>query len=485
MKKKQSVSVNLFILGSILIIGLIFRLYKINTPLADLHSWRQADTASVARNFVEKKFDLFHPRYDDLSNIQSGIENPEGYRFVEFPIYNALMAVLKQAYPPLPIHIYGRLVSIFFSLLIIATIYLLVLKETGRLAAFFSSLTFAVFPFFVFFSRTVLPGTTALGFTFLSLLIFYLGLTKKSNFIKFIFITIAAISFALGLLVKPMVIFYSLAFLTLFYRKDKTRFFSDPLFYCFFIISFLPLVLWRIYISQFSAGVPVNHWLFYEVNSDGRLKNIFLRPSFFRWIFFKRINEMILGGYLTFFFILGVLKKQKKILLFSILLSAFIFLFTFQGGNVQHEYYQIIILPALAIYVGLGANHLLTIKKNYQPKFILILTTISIYLLSFYFSFYQVKNFYNYPHDLPKIANIINTLTAKNDKIITDTVGDTTLLYLAHRRGAPAPYKDFASLKKEGYRYFVTMKKDVIRGMKASKKYQLIFQNNKLAIFKL
>jgi len=485
MKKRRSLFVNLLLLGFILIIGLVFRLYKINTPLADLHSWRQADTAAVARNFVEKKINLLQPRYDDFSNIQSGLENPQGYRFVEFPLYNAVIALLKKAYPPIPIHIYGRLVTIFFSLIIISVIYWLVLKESGRLAAFFASFTFAVFPFFVFFSRTVLPGTTALGLTFLAILIFHLSLTRKKSLVKGIFILLAAILFASGLLVKPMVIFYSLVFLVLFYRKDRMKFLSDPYFYCFFGLSFLPLILWRLYISQFPAGVPVNQWLLYEVNTDGGLKTIFFRPSFFRWVFFERINQLIFGGYLTFFFILGILKKQGKFLLFSILISAFVFIFVFQGGNVQHEYYQLLILPALAIYVGLGTAHLLTTRKNYQPKIILIPTVIALYLLSFYFSFYQVRNFYHYSRDLPKIANVIQTFTNKNDKIITDTVGDTTLLYLAHRRGAPAPYKDFSSLKKEGYRYFITMKAEVIKGMKKSGKYQLIFQNNKFALFKL
>ena len=63
------------ILSIILIVAFTFRLYKINIPLADLHSWRQADTAAVSRNFVKNGIDLFHPIYDDLSNVQSGIDN--------------------------------------------------------------------------------------------------------------------------------------------------------------------------------------------------------------------------------------------------------------------------------------------------------------------------------------------------------------------------------------------------------------------------
>src|SRR3989338_9879858 len=105
---------DLIILLLILSVGLFFRLYKINTPLADLHSWRQADTAAVARNFARDGIDLLHPRYDDLSGREAGIENPEGYRMVEFPIYNAITALLYKSLPVFPIEIYARLTSIFF-----------------------------------------------------------------------------------------------------------------------------------------------------------------------------------------------------------------------------------------------------------------------------------------------------------------------------------------------------------------------------------
>src|SRR3989339_721453 len=115
--------VDFLILAFILIIAFFFRLYKINTPLADLHSWRQADTAAVARNFVTQGFDLLHPRYDDMSNVQSGLDNPQGYRMVEFPLYNAIFAWLFKLFPAIPLTQWGRLTSIFFSLITISVIY--------------------------------------------------------------------------------------------------------------------------------------------------------------------------------------------------------------------------------------------------------------------------------------------------------------------------------------------------------------------------
>src|SRR3989338_9963187 len=96
---------DILILTAILIVALVFRLYKINTPLADLHSWRQADTAAVSRNFVKDGINLLLPRYDDLSGREAGKENPNGYRMVEFPLYNAIPAVIYKAVPVLHIEI--------------------------------------------------------------------------------------------------------------------------------------------------------------------------------------------------------------------------------------------------------------------------------------------------------------------------------------------------------------------------------------------
>jgi hypothetical protein len=75
------------ILSLIFLLGFIVRLYRINAPLADWHSWRQTDTAAVTYRFKEEGVNLLQPQYFDISNIQSGEFNPKGYRMVEFPIF--------------------------------------------------------------------------------------------------------------------------------------------------------------------------------------------------------------------------------------------------------------------------------------------------------------------------------------------------------------------------------------------------------------
>jgi len=470
------------LLTFILIVSFLLRLYKINIPLADFHSWRQVDTAAVARNFVKDGFDLFHPKYDDLSNVQSGKDNPQGYRMVEFPIYNALFAYFYKTFPIFSLEVWGRLVSIFFSLIIIAIIYYLVLKEVNRLSAFFSAFIYAVFPFFVFFSRVVLPETTALGFIMPSIFFLYL-FSRKYSILDTLYYILSLLCSIIALLIKPTVIFYSIPLFYLFSIKLKKKTLKNPFFYLYFLISLIPLILWRLYIKNYPQGIPVSEWLLTSVNTASGLQKIFFRPAFFRWIFFERINNLILGGYLTVFFILGIISKQKRFFFFSLLLSSIFYLLIFQGGNVQHEYYQTLILPTLAIFTGIGINFLFE-KKSVIYHLLSIILALALFVLSWSFSFYQIKNYYSYSTNLVQMAKIINSLTDKEDKVVTDRQGDTTLLYLSERRGAPSIYKDPEELKKLGYKYLVTDNLEMIGRMETSFK-PVVFSNDKFSIFAL
>lgn len=485
MKKHNFRKIDLFLLILIFFVALLFRLYKIDTPLADLHSWRQADTAAVARNYARNGIDLLHPKYDDLSSIESGLENPKGYRMVEFPIYNAIVAFIFRYLPIMPIEIIGRLTTVFFSLLVISIIYYLLYKESGRISAIIASSVYAVFPFFVFFSRVVLPETTALAFGFLSILFLYFTLTKSSSRWKdHLYYVLSLLTFAVSILIKPPMIFFSVTLFLIFWQKFKFSFLRKISFYLYFFLSVIPFALWRIYILKYPAGIPSSDWLITSVNTYQGLKNIFFRPAFFRWIFFERINNIILGGYLTFLLILGIFKKQSQLILHSILFSSLLYLFSFQGGNTQHEYYQTLILPALAIFVGLGTEFLYNLRKNLIPTFFAVLLIFVVFAFSFFFSFYRVRDYYNTPDDLTQIAKIVNTLTTPQEKIVTDTTGDTTLLYLMDRKGAPSLYKDPKVLGTLGYDYMVIFNQNYIKDLKKDG-FVADFQNDKFTLFKL
>ncbi|MFH0773313.1 MAG: glycosyltransferase family 39 protein [bacterium] len=484
MNKPQFHKKDFIILGLILAVACIVRMYKIDAPLADFHSWRQADTAAVARNLERSGFDILHPTYDDLSNLQSGIDNPKGFRFVEFPIYNVSFALLHSAMPILTLETWARIVAVFFSLLCIGALYYLALVEAGRVAAIFSAITYAIMPFFIYFSRVILPETPAVSLALCAILLLHFFTTEKAKSKKILWLTLSSISFAVSLLIKPTTIFYGLPLLVLFIRKYKYNIPKQLHVFLYFLLALAPLLVWRYYITQFPEGIPASNWLFTMVNTSEGQKEIFMRPAFFRWIFYERLNNLILGGYLTVFFILGIIRKQKTYLPLAIIAAGFVYLFVFQGGNVQHEYYQVILFPGIALAVGLGVGLIIESTKTFLHPVITTPIVILIFSASCLFSWYQVKGYYVIPPDLLLMAKIIQTFTKPTDKVIADRMGDTTLLYLSDRKGAPLLYREPSEMKKMGYQYILTDKREIIDKL-ALEKYEKLFENNQFALFAL
>jgi len=479
MKKKDFI-----ILGLILVVAFVVRLYKIDAPLADFHSWRQADTAAVARNLERTGFNLMMPTYDDLSNLQSGVDNPKGLRFVEFPIYNASFAWLHMMVPFFTLETWARVVAVLFSLLCIASLYYIALVEAGRTAAIFTAITYSVMPFFVYFSRVILPETPAVSLAVFSIFILHLYTNEKKKSLRIVWFILSLVAFATSLLIKPTTVFYGLPLLVLFIRKYKYSIPKQLHVSLYFLLAAAPLLMWRYYITKYPEGIPASNWLFTMVNTSEGQKEIFMRPAFFRWIFFERLNNIIMGGYLTGFFLLGLLRKQKTYLPLSIIAAGFIYIFVFQGGNVQHEYYQVIAFPAIALAVGLGVGLIIESTKTFLHPVITTPVIILLFSASLLFSWYKVNGYYVIPQDLLLMANIIQTFTKPTDKVIADRMGDTTLLYLADRKGAPLLYREPMEMKKMGYQYILTDKREIIEKLSLLE-FKKLFENSQFALFAL
>lgn len=477
----KKIPVGFILLTFLCVIALTVRLYKFDNSIAEWFSWRQSDTAAVARFLISDNFNLLKPRYYDLSNIQSGMDNPQGLRMVEFPLYNAAFALLFKLWPVIAIEQWGRVIAIVCSLIVLAVLYKLLEHEFGKVEAFFGGLFFALAPYVVFYSRVVLPDMPAVSLAMIGVYSMYRYSLSKNK----LFFCVSILFYALALLVKPTTIYFGLIIIYLLIHDKYSSWIKPVGIVVLFIgISTLPVWLWRNYIKAFPEGIAASQWLLTSVNTPKGLETIFFRPAFFRWVFYERISNLILGGYGIVLLILGMFTtgKQKLYLPGIFLLSALLYLFTFQGGNVQHDYYQIMIIPAMTLLVGAGAGLIMRQKK--WSFYVVRLGTVFLLLtISFLFSFYQIKGNYVQSDDVLLSADVIRSLTGKDDIIVTDTMGDTTLLYLSDRRGFPAPYKEFPLLKAQGAKYFMTLNTDYRRSLKD--KYELVFDNDHVLLFAL
>ena len=168
----------------LLAVALLVRLYRITNPIGDWHAFRQADTASVTREYVKHGVDWLRPHYQDLSNIQSGKDNLDGYRMVEFPLVNGVLATLLRAVPALPLVLTSRLVSVLVSLGSLWFLVQLVEKFTGnKTIGWLSGFFIALLPYSIYYSRVILPEPYVLFFSLGSLYFLVVALQLKLPFL--------------------------------------------------------------------------------------------------------------------------------------------------------------------------------------------------------------------------------------------------------------------------------------------------------------
>lgn len=438
----------LIILIVIGLLSILPHLYHFSWPIADWHSWRQVDTAAVARNFLKFGVDPLHPRYDDLSNIQSGLDNPKGWRMVEFPLYQLVAVYLFKAVPHFTIEEWLRIISIGSTAASIVLMGYLLSCIVDPLAGIIGALMWAFLPFCIYYGRTILPDIFARFWTMLSLTLLWLSSEKKKSWIL---VLTAAIAGSISVLVRPMEIFI-LTPGAYFLVRNKSVKESIARLLVYGTILSVPLLLWRRWIAHFPEGIPTSAWLY---DKD----NIRLKGAWFYWLFANRLGDLILGYWGLIPFGIGLIAKStKKDAIVSILwlLGGLAYFIVFAGGNVQHDYYQITIIPIVIWFSAKGLYWLVTKANDINRIGAYTLAIVSVVFM-FAFSWYTLRTFFwiNHP-EIVEAGKAADKLLPKNAKVIAPYSGDTTFLYQTNRQGWPIGF-DIDKKMSMGAQYYVTV----------------------------
>ncbi|MBI5613809.1 glycosyltransferase family 39 protein [Candidatus Gottesmanbacteria bacterium] len=439
-----------FLLLALVILDIGVRLYHVTSPVADWHSWRQSDTAAVARNFIKRGFDPFRPRYDDLSNIQSGKDNPQGYRMVEFPLYQTIGFGLWKIFPKLSIEESLRIVSIFSSVVSVVTLFYIASVIRSPVVGFFSALTFALLPYNVYFGRVILPESFMVSLVLVSIAVgLYASISRGSA--KYVLFFVSALCSALAFLVKPTAGFFLLPLLPIFIAGFGVSFESIVLALLYITVSIVPLLLWRKWILQFPEGIPVFEWLF---NGNG----IRFTPAWLRWIFSERIAQLILGSWGLVFLCLGMLgSKNRREAWFIFLWIAGVlgYVAIVATGNVQHDYYQVPLIPVISYLVGRGMLILWRVAEKERIAGVIIIGCV--YVLMVTIPWYTMKTYYWINRQaIVDAGSFADRVLPKDAKVIAPYNGDTTFLYQTNRPGWPLGF-DIAQKIKFGATHYVTV----------------------------
>lgn len=483
------------------------RLYKIDSPLADWHSWRQSDTASVSRIYVDEGIDIVTPKYYDISAIQTGLSNPNGYRFVEFPFFNIIHALLSKNIPLSgfmnPFEVWGRLVSIMCALITSFFLFLLASRLMGKWGGLLAAGLYSFLPYNIFFTRVILPEPmTAMTATIA--LYYFLRFAQTDK--KFDLI-ISSIFFSFAILLKPYIAFYGVPMLYIAFQKyGWSRLFKDKSLWTAAAIVLIPFLLWRYRLQMHPEGIPFYKWAF---NGD----KIRFKPAFWNWIFGERFGRLILGVWGLVPFVMGLLVPLRhagldpvtasnsgvetrqiagqarndviyKWFIQYCLLGVFLYVSIVATANVRHDYYQAITVPLICLAFAHGSLYLWEAKHFHKWISRGILTlSIGVMLIV---SVLQVREYYKIDHpEIIEAGKAADQLLPKDALVIAPYNGDTAFLYQTKRRGWPFVELPIPELIAKGAHYWISVNFGDPQTVQVMNEYTVIQQTERFVIVDL
>ncbi len=439
-----------------ILIGLTLRLVNINGPILGIHSWRQADTAAMARHFYLEKTPIWLPQID------WGGANT-GFVECEFPFYPYLLA---QLYKVFGLHEWiGRSLSVLFSILTIIILINIGSRLLDPRSGWWGGIFFSFLPLSVYYGRTLQAES-------LLLLISALSIDKliawKENK-RAIQLLLSWSLFCLACLIKvlPMIWLGIPLLMILIIPETNGRSLTtkelitklknslhSALPWLLFGGTLLIGSLWYYY--AYKLGQESNlSFGFWGKSSDRNSLNLLLDIN--NWLnLLLRIslrNMAFFGVPLVIITLLSCREKAGVQILFSGIIGVFLCSIISLRASSIHEYYQLPLQLFLCPLMGKGFTIISRqLTQNTAIKSLLfsglaIMISISIIILSI--DYWSIEN--RQSKVWMPLAKQIRQEVAMNELIVTITGSDPSLLNLGRRRGWSA---DISEVNQKNIQYW-------------------------------
>ena len=428
---------------AIFIIIFAIRLINITNPPLDYSSWRQVDTDSIAKNFINYKFNIFFPQL----NYDGPMPN---YVQLELQITTFIIAILYKLFGVSPV--FGRIVPITFFMGSCIFLYKLVKKRSGVNAAMMSLLFYGLLPINIVYSRNIMPESALLFFSLGAL--FYFMKWIDSGKLKY-YILAAAFT-ALAVLTKVPSAIIGIPMIYLGVDKYGLKIFKNKYIYLFPVIT---------------LGIP---WIYFnwlstiaEQNFVSGIGMNLILPNFLNAIFKKETLTYLMEQFiLKIFTIPGiilfsvgvVLKKNKEEYFYYAWLFGAVLHVLLIDAVIHLDYYLIIVTPIISVFMGFVAARILF---NSRYQYFLYISLVILLLNDAIF----LKEAYKLKLDYIRIGNYVSQNTGR-DELIVICNDSPELLYTSDRKGwrlygEKLTAENIEKLEREGADYFVPVSTDL------------------------
>jgi len=422
---------HLWLLIIILVFGLGIRLYHINEPYLDHHSWRQTDTASVARNMYHDGFNIFNPAFDTNGN--------DGKVELELQITPFLTGIVYYFFG---IHDWsGRLVPLIFFLLASFFLFRLVNYHYNEKLGLIVTAVYVLLPLNIFFTRVLMPESGMLFFTIAAVYYFSRYLREKTDNL-FVFMTVFMTLAVLSKL-PTLLLFVPMGILVFQTEKEAWK---DWRWYAFVGIVIIMAGGYYGYMHQTSTirGIIPYKW---DTDKWGGV-SVWKDAQFYETMFsrFKGVVFNPLGAVL---FVFGLIIGWREKLFSWWLVALIAYVFLIARGNSVHSYYQMPFMPVGAFFIGYGIYQVSRFRWTKYLPYVMVCVLA-------YFSFFQALPLYGlYAQDALDTSKGIKSITTKDELVLTvlhrrDMMPET--LYYAERKGWVTYQDQFSAAQLEHYK---------------------------------
>lgn len=343
---------------ALLLLALAFRLYRLDTPFADAHSWRQVTNTDIARHFAETTVNPFTPM------VSWGGATPAMVG-MEFPLLQWITGMVWRVIGEGSIS--ARLVAAVFSITAVWLIFQLGARLFGRPAGLAAAFLMAVSPGVVFFGRSFLSDTPMVTFSIAAVLAWAVYFDRREPRLA----AIAAAMTALAGLVKLPAIVVLGGIAGLAWSRLRWRAWSDRGLVAGIAAALLAIAAWYAYADliwqrtgltqavfrpsgtyppDVAPGVTfttVSHWATRERLLSGE----------FWWVMLDRLWGLYLTPYGFLAALIGVWLGAAAgawVLALWALAGAALAIASAEG-QFWHEFHTLPLVPPLILYAGLAA----------------------------------------------------------------------------------------------------------------------------------
>jgi 4-amino-4-deoxy-L-arabinose transferase-like glycosyltransferase len=416
------------ILACLLAVALAPRLVHLAAPPIGIHSWRQSDTAGVARNYFEGDYKFAFPQIDWGRPGQGYVET----EFPIFPFTSALGYGLiggVQEWIPRLLAVFASLVGLFF-------LHRLIAEEIDERTAHWAALLFAVLPLNIYYSRTIMPEAWMLASGIAGIYFFARWSRCESGERGELDLVLSWFFITLSCLMKLPMLHIGLPLLYLAWRRHRLGLFGKASVWLYGVSVLSCVALWYLH----AWWIRQSYGLSFGIGGSGKWADLspLLTLKFYETVLLEHIAK----GHLTLLgvplVIAGIFMRRGEyksgLLLFDVWAIAFcVFLAIAAVGNIQHEYYQMPMIPVVCLYMARALA-----QGPRWTRFGAIVLLAGVMLIGAN----KLRQYWSLEDPTAsrqvRLAELVQERTPPDDLVIVangDASWDPTLLYLSHRKG--------------------------------------------------